>query len=60
MASGHPEFQKDDIVVGFLTWSEYAVIEEPKSLAKLDTMGFPLSYHLGILGKKLFTQFLIF
>uniref|UniRef100_A0A7C9D326 2-alkenal reductase (NAD(P)(+)) n=1 Tax=Opuntia streptacantha TaxID=393608 RepID=A0A7C9D326_OPUST len=50
MASGHPEFQKDDIVVGYLTWSEHAMIEEPKSLAKLDTMGFPLSYHLGILG----------
>lgn len=50
VASSHPEFQKDDLVAGFLIWAEYAVVENVKSLQKLDPMGFPSSYHLGILG----------
>ncbi|KAJ4837660.1 hypothetical protein Tsubulata_013868, partial [Turnera subulata] len=48
--SGNPEFQKDDLVVGLIIWAEYSVIKPGGMLRKLDTMGFPLSNHLGVLG----------
>lgn len=57
VASSHPEFQKDDLVAGVLIWAEYAVVENVKSLRKLDPMGFPSSYHLGILGVSGFTAY---
>ncbi|GMQ07020.1 hypothetical protein CsSME_00051392 [Camellia sinensis var. sinensis] len=50
VASGHPGFEKDDLVAGVITWGEYSVIKGAVMLNKLDTMGFPLSYHVGILG----------
>ncbi|KMT02879.1 hypothetical protein BVRB_8g194560 [Beta vulgaris subsp. vulgaris] len=50
MASGHPEFQKDDLVSGELIWANYVLVEDVKLLRKLDPMGFPLSYHAGIFG----------
>ncbi|KMT02878.1 hypothetical protein BVRB_8g194550 [Beta vulgaris subsp. vulgaris] len=50
MVSRHPEFQKDDIVSGMLSWANYVMVEDVKLLKKLDPMGFPLSYHVGILG----------
>ncbi|KAL2926773.1 2-alkenal reductase (NADP(+)-dependent) [Bienertia sinuspersici] len=50
VASSHPEFKKDDLVSGLLIWAEYVVVENVNLLRKLDPMGFPMSYHVGILG----------
>ncbi|GMH04514.1 hypothetical protein Nepgr_006354 [Nepenthes gracilis] len=50
VASGFPEIERDELVVGFLSWGEYCVVEDGSKLRKLDPMGFPLSYHLGVLG----------
>ncbi|GAB4828291.1 hypothetical protein Ancab_035205 [Ancistrocladus abbreviatus] len=50
VASGHPEFAKNELVVGLLNWAEYCVVQDGNMLRKLDPMGFPLSYHLGVLG----------
>ncbi|KAF3950498.1 hypothetical protein CMV_023759 [Castanea mollissima] len=50
VASGNPKFEKDDLVVGLITWGEYSVLKEGTILNKLDPMGFPLTYHVGILG----------
>ncbi|XP_021760815.1 2-alkenal reductase (NADP(+)-dependent)-like [Chenopodium quinoa] len=50
VASGHPKFQKGDLVIGLVIWAQYAVVEKVNLLRKLDPMELPLSYHLGILG----------
>ncbi|KAK5829794.1 hypothetical protein PVK06_013587 [Gossypium arboreum] len=50
VASTNPEFDKGDIVVGLLNWGEFTVIKAGGMLNKLNPMGFPLSYHVGILG----------
>ncbi|KAL7168394.1 hypothetical protein ACSBR2_038770 [Camellia fascicularis] len=50
VASGHPGFENDDLVAGVITWGEYSVIKGAVMLNKLDTMDFPLSYHVGIFG----------
>ncbi|OMO89404.1 Alcohol dehydrogenase superfamily, zinc-type, partial [Corchorus capsularis] len=49
VASGNPEFEKGDIVGGLLSWGEYSVIKPGGMLNKLNPMGFPLSYHVGVL-----------
>ncbi|KAI3709463.1 hypothetical protein L2E82_39225 [Cichorium intybus] len=49
IASGNPEFQKDDYVVGLLSWGEYCIYDGPY-LNKLDPMGLPMSYYVGALG----------
>ncbi|XP_021760625.1 NADP-dependent alkenal double bond reductase P2-like [Chenopodium quinoa] len=50
VASGHPNFQKDDLITGLLNWALYVVVEDLNLLQKLlDPTEFPLSYHLGIL-----------
>ncbi|KAL5547877.1 hypothetical protein UlMin_003108 [Ulmus minor] len=49
VASGNSEFEKDDLVVGLITWGEYSVLKGEYMLRKLDPLGFPLSYHVGIL-----------
>lgn len=49
VASGNPEFEKDDYVVGLIGWGEY-YISKGFMLSKFDPMGFPLSYHVGLLG----------
>lgn len=51
VASTNPEFDKGDIVIGLLNWGEFTVIKAGGMLNKLNPMGFPLSYHVGILGK---------
>ena len=51
VASANPEYEKGDIVGGLLTWGEYTVIKPGGMLNKLNTMGFPLSHHVGVLGK---------
>ncbi|WCJ29655.1 Zinc-binding dehydrogenase family protein [Euphorbia peplus] len=50
MASGNPEYEKDEVVIGLISWGEYTVIKPGGMLRKLDPMGFPLSNHVGILG----------
>ncbi|KAF3453691.1 hypothetical protein FNV43_RR04132 [Rhamnella rubrinervis] len=50
VASGNPEFEKGDLVVGLITWGEYSVLKGEYMLRKLDPLGFPLSYHVGMLG----------
>ncbi|KAG6701908.1 hypothetical protein I3842_07G008800 [Carya illinoinensis] len=49
-ASGNPKFEKDDLVAGLITWGEYSMIKDGNMLNKLDPLGFPLTYHVGILG----------
>ncbi|KAJ4837657.1 hypothetical protein Tsubulata_913868 [Turnera subulata] len=49
VVSGDPEFEKDDLVTGFISWAEYSTVRAG-DVRKLDPMGFPLTYHLGILG----------
>lgn len=51
--SGNPEFEKGDLVFGYLSWGDYTVIREGGAcIRKLDdaTLRFPLSYHVGVLG----------
>lgn len=51
VASDDPEFKKGDLVKGIIHWAEYSVVKAGESaLRKLDTLGFPLTYHIGVLG----------
>ncbi|KAJ7956687.1 2-alkenal reductase (NADP(+)-dependent)-like [Quillaja saponaria] len=50
VASGNPKFEKGDLVVGIVSWAEYTLVKEESIINKLDPMGFPLSYHIGVLG----------
>lgn len=50
VASGNPDFGKGDLVAGITSWGEYSIVKEGGILNKLDSMGFPLSYHVGVLG----------
>ncbi|KAM3356925.1 NADP-dependent alkenal double bond reductase P2 [Capsicum galapagoense] len=51
LVSHRPDFKKDDLVAGFLTWGEYSIVKEGSLLNKLDpSLAFPLSYHVGVLG----------
>ncbi|KAI8570778.1 hypothetical protein RHMOL_Rhmol01G0063400 [Rhododendron molle] len=49
VASGHPGFEKGDLVSGMISWGEYSIVKGTSMLNKLDPMGFPLSYHVGVL-----------
>lgn len=49
--SDDPNFEKGDFVKGIIHWAQYSVVKARESaLMKLDTLEFPLTYHLGILG----------
>lgn len=48
--SGNQEFAEGDLVVGLISWGEYSLVKGGNTLRKLDPMGFPLSYQVGILG----------
>ncbi|PIA50039.1 hypothetical protein AQUCO_01300639v1 [Aquilegia coerulea] len=51
--SGNPEFEKGDLVVGFIGWEEYSLVRGGATdcaLRKIDTSELPLSNHVGILG----------
>ncbi|KAK3436618.1 hypothetical protein EUGRSUZ_C01169 [Eucalyptus grandis] len=50
VVSDNVEFEKGDVVVGVITWAEYSKIRRNKMIRKLDPLGFPFSYHVGILG----------
>lgn len=50
MASGNSGFDKDDLVAGLLSWGEFSLVRGGGMLRKLDPLGFPVSYHVGILG----------
>lgn len=55
IASGNPRFAEGDYVVGNISWGEYS-ISKGFFLRKLDPMGLPLSYHIGVLGNFIFNQ----
>ncbi|KAK1418499.1 hypothetical protein QVD17_27644 [Tagetes erecta] len=59
LASGNANFAKDDYVVGLINWGEYS-ISQGVHLNKLDPMGFPLSYFVGLLGLGGFTAYVGF
>lgn len=50
VASNHPDYKENDIVHGSMDWAEYTIVKGGNMLRKLDTMEFPLSYHVGIFG----------
>lgn len=50
MDSGHPNFNKGDLVWGTTGWEEYSLITKPEGLFKIDHTDVPLSYYTGILG----------
>ena len=50
VASGSPKYGKDDLVLGVFTWAEYSLVKEGAIINKLEPSGFPLTYHLGVLG----------
>ncbi|XP_009623179.1 NADP-dependent alkenal double bond reductase P2-like [Nicotiana tomentosiformis] len=50
LVSHRPDFKKDDLVAGLLTWGEYTRVKEGSLLNKLEILGFPLSYHVGVFG----------
>ncbi|KAF8034471.1 hypothetical protein BT93_C0702 [Corymbia citriodora subsp. variegata] len=50
VTSNNVEFEKGDVVVGFVTWAEYSKIRRNGVIRKLDPLGFPLSYHVGLFG----------
>ncbi|KAF8034474.1 hypothetical protein BT93_C0705 [Corymbia citriodora subsp. variegata] len=49
VASENPDYEKGDLVAGLVTWAEYSKIGSQGMIRELDPMGFPLSYHVGIL-----------
>jgi len=51
VASGNEDFNKDDLVAGVLAWEEYTIVRPGTIINKISTTEFPLSYHLGVLGK---------
>lgn len=52
LESGNPNFKKGDLVWGpKIPWEEYTVINNTKSLFKIEHTDVPLSYYTGILGK---------
>jgi len=51
VTSGNAKFEKDDLVMGVFTWAEYSVVKEQSIIKKLESFEFPLTYHLGVLGK---------
>ncbi len=53
VASGNPKFETGDLVVGAITWGEYSVLKDGNMVEKLDPMGLPLTYYVGILGTTL-------
>ncbi|XP_022934032.1 2-alkenal reductase (NADP(+)-dependent)-like [Cucurbita moschata] len=51
LASGNADFKKGDLVAGLLHWAEYSIVKAQTSLLRqIDSMGLPLTNHLGILG----------
>ncbi|KAJ9564450.1 hypothetical protein OSB04_000416 [Centaurea solstitialis] len=49
--STHSDFEKGDLVWGFVNWEEYSLITDTKSLIKIRHIDdIPLSYYTGILG----------
>ncbi|WCJ29656.1 hypothetical protein M5689_011273 [Euphorbia peplus] len=49
MVLGNPEYGKDEVVMGLISWGEYSVIKPGGMLRKLDPMDFPLSNHVSFL-----------
>ena len=57
--SDNPNFKTGDIVTGMTGWEEYSLIQEPQRLRKIQQDDdIPLSYYVGLLGKKMLSIFL--
>ncbi|XP_056172584.1 2-alkenal reductase (NADP(+)-dependent)-like isoform X1 [Syzygium oleosum] len=50
LESGHPNFQKGDLVWGITGWEEYSLITVPETCFKIEHTDVPLSYYTGLLG----------
>ncbi|CAN1834796.1 NADP-dependent alkenal double bond reductase P2 [Linum perenne] len=55
--SGHPDYQKGDLVWGLTNWEEYSIIKNPKVIFKIPNSDVPLSYYTGLLGNSLKTAY---
>lgn len=51
--SHDPNFAAGDLVEGITGWEEYSLITKTDRLRKIEKNGVPLSYHVGLLGRKL-------
>ncbi|MED6204385.1 hypothetical protein PIB30_008830 [Stylosanthes scabra] len=50
LESGHPEYNKGDLVWGFTKWQEYSLVPSSQINFKIQHTDVPLSYYTGILG----------
>uniref|UniRef100_A0A1D1Z837 NADP-dependent alkenal double bond reductase P1 n=1 Tax=Anthurium amnicola TaxID=1678845 RepID=A0A1D1Z837_9ARAE len=57
VASGDPEWEREDLVVGVLGWEEYTTVRPGTLLTKVTTKEFPLSYHVSVLGSSGLTAY---
>ncbi|XP_057967226.1 2-alkenal reductase (NADP(+)-dependent)-like isoform X2 [Malania oleifera] len=57
VASGNPDFEEGDLVVGLFSWGEFSIIRGSGIVRKLDPLGFPPSYHVGVLGSSGLTAY---
>ncbi|PWA54877.1 hypothetical protein CTI12_AA429780 [Artemisia annua] len=51
------ELSQKHIVCGMLNWAEYTIVKSGNMLTKVDTLEFPLSYHVGIFGSSGLTAY---
>ncbi|KAL7106423.1 hypothetical protein ACP275_07G112700 [Erythranthe tilingii] len=50
MESSHPDYEKDDLLWGFVGWEEYTLITNLTTCFKIQHKDVPLSYYTGLLG----------
>ncbi|OVA10647.1 Alcohol dehydrogenase superfamily [Macleaya cordata] len=48
--SAHPNFKEGDYVWGVTGWEQYSLIDNPRTLMRINYTDVPLSYYTGILG----------
>lgn len=51
--SDNPNFRRGDLVSGFTGWEEYSLINRTEQMRKIEQNDIPLSYYVGLLGKKI-------
>ncbi|KAI6699046.1 hypothetical protein NL676_019165 [Syzygium grande] len=50
LESGHPNFEKGDLVWGITGWEEYILLPAPETCFKIEHTDVPLSYYTGLVG----------
>lgn len=50
LESGHPNFEKGDLVWGITRWEEYILLPAPETCFKIEHTDVPLSYYTGLVG----------